>query len=159
MKRRFRNLINEFKEPILKQELKRFILEGLLLVFVLAFILGAMEFLVQFTRFQVLGLFSFLIYLVILRKRLHEKFSYYHILYSLLAVVFLILGEYVMGVSGQLMVRLYYKIPITAQILNPLFIFSYLFDWNKDFFGITMNMLNIVIYIIIIHFLWQNMKR
>lgn len=159
MKRRFRNLINEFKEPILKQELKRFILEGLLLVFVLAFILGAMEFLVQFTRFQVLGLFSFLIYLVILRKRLHEKFSYYHILYSLLAVVFLILGEYVMGVSGQLMVHLYYKIPITAQILNPLFIFSYLFDWNKDFFGITMNMLNIVIYIIIIHFLWQNMKR
>jgi len=70
MKRRIVNYFRQFKEPIMKKELRRFLLEGLLLSTLFAAMLGALRFLVVFTPFAFLSLFVFVIYYMLLIKRL-----------------------------------------------------------------------------------------
>lgn len=154
-----KRLFNELKEPIAKKEFGKFILEGLLISFLFATMLGVLRFFVYFTKFDFLSLFVFLIYYIFLTKRLRESFNIYHILYSILAVVFLIIGDYIIGVSGLAIELLYLNSKITLAIFNPIYHFSFLFYWPLDSFTIIINLLNIFIYGLIIYYTYQNMKR
>lgn len=146
------------KEPIAKNEFKRFLKEGLLVSLLFAAMLGTLEFLVSFTQFSFLTLFVFVIYYVFLIKRLRGSFNFYHIIYSILAVVFLLIGDYIMGVSGAAIEFYYLTGTIPLKIFNPIYQFSFLFYWQLDAFLIIINLLNIFIYGIIIYFTYQRMK-
>lgn len=150
--------IRKLKEPIAKKELLIFIREGLLASLIFAAMLGAVRFLVYFTPLAFLSLFVFLIYYLFLIKRLKSSFHFYHIIYSILAVVFLLLGDYVMSVSSVIIEFLYVKAPIRAYIFNPIYHFSFLYNWQVDFFTIIINLLNIFVYGIIIYYTYQRMK-
>lgn len=158
MKRAFIRFWRQLKEPLVKKELLRFIKEGLLVSILFATMLGVLEFLVGFTQFSFLTIFVFIIYYLFLIKRLRGSFHFYHIIYSLLAVVFLIIGDYVMGVSGAAIEFYYYTNAVPLKIFNPIYYFSFLFYWPLDAFYIVINLLNIFIYGIIIYFTFQRMK-
>lgn len=158
MKHKIRRFFRKFKEPIAKKELLRFIAQGLLASILFAALLGALEFLVYFTPFSFLTMFVFIAYYLFLIKRLKGSFYFYHITYSILAVVFLILGDYVMRVSGSLIQHLYMNVPIQSKIFSPVFQFSFLFNWALDPFLIIINLLSIAIYGVIIYFTYERMK-
>jgi|SRR5690554_3828642 len=158
MKRAIIRFWRKLKEPIAKKELFSFIREGLLIAFVFAAMLGALRFLIIFTPFSFLTLFTFIIFYLFLIKRLRGSFNFYHIVYSILAVVFLLLGDYIMSVSSVVIEYLYRGATIKGFIFNPIYHFSFLFDWSFDIFQIILNLLNIFIYGIIIYFTYQRMK-
>lgn len=158
MKRAITRFIRKLKEPIAKKELLLFIREGFLASLLFAAMLGAVSFLVYFTPFAFLSLFVFVIYYLFLIKRLRGSFHFYHIIYSILAVVFLLLGDYMISVSSMIIEFLYLKLPIGAYIFNPLYHFSFLYSWKLDLFTIMINLLNIIVYIIIIYYTYQRMK-
>ncbi len=158
MKRRIVNYFRQFKEPIMKKELRRFLLEGLLLSTLFAAMLGALRFLVVFTPFAFLSLFVFVIYYMFLMKRLRGSFYVYHVWYSILAVLFLLIGDYIMGVSSDMITLLYSKQPLSIHILNPIHQYTFLFYWAFDAFQIAINLLSIFIYGIIIYLTYQRMK-
>lgn len=158
MKRAIIRFWRRLKEPIAKKELLNFIREGLLISFVFAAMLGALRFLIIFTPFSFLTLFTFIIFYLFLIKRLRASFNFYHIAYSILAVGFLLLGDYVMSVSSVVIEYLYVGATIKGFIFNPIYHFSFLFNWSFDVFQIILNLLNIFIYGIIIYFTYQRMK-
>lgn len=159
MKRALTRFFRKFKEPIAKKEFLRFLREGILISLISAAMLGTLEFLVSFTQFSFLSLFVFIIYYLFLIKRLKGTFSFYHIIYSILAVVFLLVGDYVMGVAGMAIEYYYFTGEIPLIIFNPIYHFSFLFYWPLEFFQILINLLNIFIYGLIIFYTYRRMKH
>lgn len=154
-----KRLLHELKEPLAKKELGKFILEGLLASILFATMLGVLEFFVSLTKFSILSLFVFIIYYTFLIRRLRQSFNFYHIIYSILAVVFLILGDYIIGVSGLAIRQLYLTGKFSLAVFNPVYNFTFLFYWPLDPVVIIVNILNIFIYGLIIYYTYHNMKR
>ncbi|MDD4469193.1 MAG: hypothetical protein PHR29_04555, partial [Acholeplasmataceae bacterium] len=96
MKRKFINFINKLKEPIHKPDLRRFLLEGFLGAIVFGSMMGAINFFLRNSALSLISLFTFLIYYVFMFNRLYRSFSFYHIIYSILGVFFILLGDYFM---------------------------------------------------------------
>lgn len=158
MKKAFNRFVRKLKEPILKKELLSFLREGFLATIVFAAMLGTLNFLVLFTPFAFLSLFVFVIYYMFLVKRLRGSFYVYHIIYSILAVLFLFLGDYVISVAGNVIEALYLGIKIEPSFFNPVYHFSFLYYWTLDLMHIITNLLSIFIYGIISYFIYQRMK-
>ena len=160
MKRRFINFYNNLKEPIHKPDLKRFLLEGFLGAIVFGSMMGAISFILRNSVFGFVSLFTFLIYYVFMFNRLYRSFSFYHIIYSILGVFFILLGDYFMGVSYNV---LYWFIVSEGQIIwqlfNPIIHFQFLFIWTLNPLDIFLNLLNILIYAYIIVMTYRRMKR
>ncbi len=160
MKRRLIILKNKLKEPIHKPDLKRFLFEGLLGAIIFGSLMGAIDFFLMNSSFRMISLFTFVIYYVFMVNRLYKSFSFYHIIYSILGVFFIILGDYFMGVTQYL---LYGFIVSNGQIIwelfNPVFHFQFLFIWTLNPLDIFLNILNILIYIYIIVMTYRRMKR
>ncbi len=160
MKRKFINFINKLKEPIHKPDLRRFLLEGFLGAIVFGSMMGAINFFLRNSAFSLISLFTFLIYYVFMVNRLYRSFSFYHIIYSILAVFFILLGDYFMGVTYNV---LYWFIVseglIIWQLFNPIIHFQFLFSWTLNPLDIFLNLLNILIYAYIIVMTYRRMKR
>lgn len=160
MKRRFKIFYNKLKEPIHKPDLRRFLLEGFLGAIVFGSMMGAINFILRNSAFSIISLFTFLIYYVFMFNRLYRSFSFYHIIYSILGVFFILLGDYFMGVSYNI---LFWFIVSEGQIIwqlfNPIIHFQFLFSWTLNPLDIFLNLLNILIYVYIIVTTYRRMKR
>ena len=89
-----RRIINQFKEPIYKDDLKRAILYGFLSTLLFGTLAGALQYFANIT----LGLeFGILIYMIayMIGREFRDRIYTYHILYSVLGVVFFILGYFI----------------------------------------------------------------
>ena len=109
-----------------------------------------------FTPFAFLSLFVFVIYYMLLIKRLRGSFYVYRLVFNL-AVFFINRGLY-NGVSSDMITLLYSKQPLSIHILNPIHQYTFLFYWAFDAFQIATNLLSIFIYGIIIYLTYQRMK-
>lgn len=93
-----RKLLNLFKQPIYKDDLKNVLLYGSLNMLFFSALAGAL----QYFAYISLGLgFSLLIYLIsyMIGKEIKERTYSYHILYSVLSVIFFIVGYIIYNVS------------------------------------------------------------
>ncbi|NLN50197.1 MAG: hypothetical protein GX149_01045 [Acholeplasmataceae bacterium] len=154
-----KRLIRKFKQPLAKPELKRFLIEGFLGAVVFGSLLGALDYLIIYTKLQFLSFFTFLIFYIFITRRLYRSFNFYHIAYSFLAVFFVLLGDYFITVSHQIILSVHLFGRIFVAVFNPINQFRFLFSWSLNPLAIMTNILNIVIYIIVCVFTYQNMKR
>lgn len=156
-----KRFLYELKQPFIKSDLIRFVIEGILGSLIFGAFIGALDFYLTVYFQSILSIFTFLIYYYFISNRLYRSFNQYHILYSILAVVFLLTGVYMMGLVGQI----FYLQVITgnlsrfAQFLNPLLYFDFIWRWSFDFSVIFFNLIYILLYIWICRTIYMQMKR
>lgn len=155
----FRNLASKFKEPMSKHDRKRFLLEGFLGAVIFGSFMGAVDYFILTTNLAFLSLFTFIVFYTFMTRRLYRSFSFYHIWYSILAVVFVLLGDYFINVFGH---ALYFyqtvgKIPLA--IFNPIIYYRFLYVWSADAMVILLNIVSIIVYIFICIMTYIQMKR
>ena len=93
-----RRLINLFKEPIYKDDLKRALLYGSINMLLFGVLAGALQFFAN----AYIGIgFSLLVYLIayMIGKEIRDRIFTYHITYSILAVVFFLAGYILYNIS------------------------------------------------------------
>ena len=96
-----RRLINQLKEPIYKDDLKRVLLYCSLSSILFGVLAGAL----QYFAFWITGVgFTIFIYMIayMVGKELRDRVFTYHILYSILGVVFFFVGCYFYSVSLEM---------------------------------------------------------
>ena len=93
-----RRIINLFKEPIYKDDLKRVLTYGTISMILFGALAGALQFFAN----AYIGLgFGLLIYLIayMIGKEIRDRIFTYHILYSLLGVVFFFTGYVIYNIT------------------------------------------------------------
>lgn len=163
-----KHLLYELKQPFIKADMKRFLLEGFLASIVFGGFIGALDFYLENYFNSILAVFTYLIMYFFLSNRLYRSFSQYHTWYSILAVFFLLFSEYIMGVTAYLLVAqiitgnaalLFTNIWTATAVLNPMLYFSYFWFWILDFEVIINNVLSILFTIYFSYSIYQMMKR
>ncbi len=142
-----RRIINQFKEPIYKDDLLNAVVYGLLHMVLFSILGGAIQFFVGVN----LGVtFSIVIYMVayMIGKGIVDKIYTYHIVYSLLSVVLFVFGYLIYKAS-------FYAFVTRDILLSIKFIFSFegvinlLFSFLNfnlsDGIGIIYNIIDILI--------------
>lgn len=156
-----KHFLYELKQPLIKSDLKRFLVEGILSSIIFGAFIGALDFYLTVYFQSILSIFTFLIFYYFLSNRLFRSFHQYHIIYSILSVVFLLIGVYMMGFTSQI----FYLEVITGNIslyhkfLNPLIYFDFVWKWSFDISVIFFNLLYILIYVWICRTIYMQMKR
>lgn len=152
-------MFEQFKNQIFKKEFPKFLFEGLLIVFIVGGALGFLDIALMTTDFlYILRFFTFYMFYIVLIRRLRGSFSAYFKIYSVLAVVFLYVGLYVMGVSSLFAYTIIPGGPsFSPVIFNPLIAFR-LYAWTNAI-DIIFNLINVAFYILIGVFTYRNMKR
>lgn len=142
--------MQNIKKPIYKQDLMPVIYAGFFISITGGLIAGVMHMLFMSAfQFSLLWLFM-LVIAHLLSRRIMKSYQSYHILYSILSVIFFIFAYYIMQVtwsSGVYFVSGYFNFKIFMSLLNPIYYFSFLFPWRSGFFYIE-NILNIVFFIV-----------
>ncbi len=154
-----KKFFKKFREPLVKKELKKFLLEGFLGAIVFGSMLGTVDYFFNVFNMNFLSFFTFLIFYIFITRRLYRSFHFYHIIYSVLAVFFVILGDYFISVSHQVIFLLLETGKILPLVFSPLFQFRFLFYWPPDVVHIIVNILNIIIYLLICFLTYNHMKR
>ncbi len=163
-----KRLLYELKEPFIKEDMKRFLLEGFLASIVFGGFIGALDFYLDNYFNSILAIFTYLILYFFLSNRLYRSFNQYHVWYSILAVFFLLLAEYAMGVVANLLVIqiitgnaavVFGQFSTAIQILNPLIYFSYFWRWALNFELIFYNLIQILFTVYFSYSIYQLMKR
>ena len=129
-----RRLINQFKEPIYKDDLKRVLIYCSISAVLFGVLAGALQYFANIT----MGLgFSIVIYMIayMIGKELRDRVFTYHILYSVLGVIFFILGYLIYNVS-------FYAFLSRSVILALQIVFSF-----EGLFYIAFSFLNPLTYI------------
>ncbi len=152
-----KNMFSQFKNAIFKKEFPRFLLEGILIVFVAGFSIGMLDFVLRLTPLAFFSLFSFIFFYVFLMRRLRNSFTAYFKIYSILAVIFVALGYYIMRVSSLIAVFTYQKQTLEPWIFNPFKLFQFFYNWNGVDVIIS-NVLDILFFLIIAFFTYRNLK-
>lgn len=152
-------MLNQFKNKILRKELLRFIIEGLLIIAVLGTMLGFLDILFRLSEVVViLTLFTSFFFYVFLTKRLRKTFTVYFKIYSILAVIFVMVGYYVMRVASEFAISILPESrPFDNSVYNPLVAFGLVDGWNS-FAGILTNSINLLFYSVVGILSYQNMK-
>lgn len=155
-----KDFINRFKQPIQKQDLRSFLIEGFLASIVFGAFIGAFEFYFDFVFDSILSIFGFIIFYYFLSNRLYRSFSDYHIIYSILAVFFLLFGLYVTGITKLVFFQRYLLGDIYEFIglLDPRLYFSYLYSYSLSFEVIFYNLINTLFTIIVSVMLYRRMS-
>jgi hypothetical protein len=163
-----KHLLYELKQPFIKSDMKRFILEGFLASLVFGAFIGALTFILANYFNSILSLFTFIILYIFLSSRLFRSFNQYHIWYSILAVFFLLMAEYAMGLIANLLVIqiidgnisvVFSSFSTAIRILNPLLYFSYFWSWSLNFGVIISNLIQILFTVYFSYSIYQMMKR
>lgn len=156
---KIKNWFLKFREPIHTKDLKRFIVEGFLSSLLMGALIGVGSYYLSRTDLHFLTFFSFFILYPFVTQRLYRSFGFYHVLYSVLAVFFIIFGIYVMSVSELLMRGYEITGAIYLPAFNPLYHFPFLTHWPADILTIISNLISILAYILICVFAYLRMKR
>ena len=163
-----KRLLYALKEPFIPADMKRFLLEGFLASIVFGGFIGALDFYLGNYFNSILAIFTYLILYFFLSNRLYRSFSQYHIAYSILAIFFLLLSEYMMGLTANLLIiqlitgnatTVFSNFWSAIAILNPLIYFSYFWVWLPNFDVILNNILQILFTIYFSYSIYQMMKR
>ena len=85
--------INNWKEPIIKRDLKYVILNGLLFSILGGILGGSLDFLFSYINVNIS--FSLIILSIFIGYRISKSYSYFHILYPVLTIPFMILGIFI----------------------------------------------------------------
>ncbi|MDY0210999.1 MAG: hypothetical protein RBQ91_06320 [Acholeplasma sp.] len=156
-----KHFLYELRQPLIKGDLRQFLIEGILSSVIFGAFIGALDFYLTFYFQSILSIFTFLIFYYFVSNRLFRSFNQYHIIYSILAVFFLLVGVYMMGLTSQL----FYLQVVTGNLglyhkfLNPLLYFEFIWKWSFDFGVIFFNLLYILIYAWICKTIYMQMKR
>ena len=152
-----RRIINLFKEPIYKDDLKQVLMYGAINMSLFGALAGALQFFAN----MYLGIgFGLLIYLMayMIGKEIRDRIYTYHILYSLLAVVFFLVGYVIYNISYYFFV-----------VRDISFAISYVLSWGgikyllfgflnfETYVGIDIfyNILDILIMIFCVSTVWR----
>lgn len=163
-----KHLLYELRQPFIKQDMKRFIFEGLLASLIFGAFIGALDFILENYFDSILAIFTYLILYFFLSNRLFRSFNQYHIWYSILAVVFLLMAEYAMGLTANLLVIqiitgnagvIFGDFSTAIAILNPLIYFSYFWAWSLSFEVIIYNLIQILFTFYFSFSIYRMMKR
>ncbi len=163
-----KHLMYELKQPFYKEDMKRFLLEGFLASVVFGGFIGALDFILSNYFNSILAIFTYLILYYFLSNRLFRSFNQYHIWYSILAVFFLLLAEYAMGLTANLLVIqiitgnatvIFSDVRTAISILNPLIYFSYIWRWSLSFEVIFSNLIQILFVVYFSFSIYRVMKR
>ena len=148
-----RKLLNQFKETVYKEDLKRVLTYCSISAILFGVLAGALQYLAIIT-FNITT--SIVIYLIayMIGKELRDRVMTYHILYSILGVVFFFLGYIFYNVSYAAFI--YKDIPfVLSYILSPNGFLNLAFgfvDFKYDVFG---SILDIIIMIFCIMTVWR----
>ena len=85
--------INNWKEPILKKDLRRVILYGLLFALLGGILGGALDFLFDYISVRIS--LSLVVLAILIGYRVSRSYNYYHILYPTLIIPFMIIGIFI----------------------------------------------------------------
>ena len=148
-----RRLINQFKEPIYKDDLKRVLLYCAISSALFGVLAGALQFFAIMTA----GLgFSIVIYMIayMIGKELRDRVFTYHILYSVLGVIFFFVGCYFYSVSLEAFFSrdLLNAFSFEAYICNVL---GFLNFKSYSGLGIINNILDIIIMCFCVATIWK----
>lgn len=107
----------------------------------------------------ILTFFTSYFFYLFLTRRLRKTFTAYFKVYSILAVIFVIIGLYIMRIASEFSLSL---LPdgrtFNKQIFNPLIAFGLYSGW-LNFTGALINLINLAFYIIIGVLTYNNMKH
>lgn len=156
---KIKNWFLKFKEPIHSKDMKRFILEGFLSSLLMGALLGVGSFYLSRTNLYFLTFFTFIIFYPFVTQRLYRSFSFYHVLYSVLAVFFIMFGIYVMSATELLMRGFEITGSIYLPAFNPIYHFPFLTSWSADILIIMSNIISIFVYILVCAIAYIRMKR
>lgn len=156
---KIKNWFLKFKEPIHSKDMKRFILEGFLSSLLMGALLGIGSFYLSRTNLYFLTFFTFIFFYPFVTQRLYRSFSFYHVLYSVLAVFFIMFGIYVMSATELLMRGFEITGSIYLPAFNPIYHFPFLTSWSADILIIMSNIISIFVYILVCAFAYIRMKR
>ncbi|CCV66062.1 MAG: hypothetical protein RBQ95_05305 [Paracholeplasma sp.] len=154
-----KTFINKLKQPIDKSDLKGFIIEGFLASIVFGAFIGAFEFYFEAVFDSILSIFGFVIFYYFMSSRLYKSFREYHILYSILAVFFLLFGMYVTGFTKMMFLQklLIGDVLDVIGFLDPRLYFSYLYLYSTNSMVIFNNLINTLFTIIVSVMLYRRM--
>ncbi len=158
------SLKGQFKQQMYKEDLVPVIKQGIFVAFVGGLLIGAINLLALY-----LGGISIVWMLCILMafylaKRIKSAYIEYHIWYSIISVIFFIIGFYLLNVvsnAGFLFVLNYVDIHVYLQTLNPLPYFSFLLPltWLGGWMNILNGALNFLFFGIAIYYAFSNSKK
>jgi hypothetical protein len=142
--------MQNMRNPIHKQDLMPVLYAGFFISITGGLIAGVIHMLFMSSfQFSLMWLFM-LVIAHLLSRRIMQSYQSYHVLYSILSVLFFIFAYYIMQVtwsSGVFFVSGYFNLNTFLGLLNPIYYFSFLFPWRSGFFYIE-NVLNIVFFIV-----------
>ncbi len=148
-----------FKEKIYRKELTKFVLEGLLGAIVFGSLLGAINFYLSNSSLDFFNIFTFIILYYFLVKRLYQSFHFYHITYSILAIVFLFLGDYFVVTARLIMQNLAFNNYFWIGAFNPKYYLLSMFYLQANGLAIFLDAFHILIYVLISYSIFMRMKR
>lgn len=141
---------DELKRPIHKGDLMPVIRQGIFMSFTGGLIIGAVQLVMLFTMdFTLTWIFLFLLSMMT-AKRIRDAFQSYHVIFSILSVVFFMLAYYFMSLTtytGLNFIMGYGEISDYISLLNPFIYFQFLNPLNGYFFSVE-NILQLVFFLI-----------
>lgn len=144
-------LIEKFKEPINKHDLMLVIRQGVFMTVIGGLLVGAMNlFIEQFFGITLIWMMLF-IFGLYLARRFKEAYTNYHIIYSVIAIVVIIVTFYLSKVvyfAGYLYMNDVLTVTSLSYFCNPVLHFSFLNVFQASFFEVT-NILNVIFFILV----------
>ena len=123
-----RKLKNLLKEPIYKEDLKRVLLNGFLAMFFFSLLAGALQFVANIYLNLSFGILVYL-FAFMIGKKTSESFFNYHILYSIISILFFILGYILYEITYYVFV--FHNVGVVLQAI-----------FSPNFFDFCMTFLN-----------------
>lgn len=145
--------INNWKEPIYKNDLINVIVNGLIAAILGGILAGLLDYLFDMINLRIS--FGLIIITYVIGSRMRKGYYSYHILYPLLSILFMILSLFVCDVTYMCMIYSSVSIiPIILTdvdyyinfLLSPIYYLYVCFN-SFDILYLILGLLNIVIYI------------
>ena len=140
----------QFKEPISKNDIMPVVRQGIFMSFVGGLLIGSIQMLFYYMfEFSLLWLMLF-VFAYLLAKRIRKAYVSYHVLFSVLSVLFFILGFYIFNSTfyiGLISLTISMNVQQIMMVLNPLIAFEFLNPFSGYFFDVT-NILDVVFFLI-----------
>jgi hypothetical protein len=133
------SLINQFKQPIHREDIMPVIRQGIFMSMITGILMGAIKLFI-FVVFEIE--FSFLLVLLVayfISKRIKQSYHEYHIWYSVIAILSFVFGFYLMNITyyfGFFFIQRIDNLPMEyiRMLLNPSFTFYFLNPFSGFFF-------------------------
>ena len=151
-----RRIINQFKQPIYKDDLKNVLMYCLISAVLFGALAGALQYFANIT----LGLgFGILIYFIayMTGRELRDRVFTYHILYSVLGIVFFFMGYIIYNISYFTFVTrdLIFSLKLVFSNGAMLLLFPFLDLRTYSGMNVLYNVLDVIIIIFSITTIWR----